>query len=175
MTVHATLLLILIGAQSLGEAARKEAERRKALDEQGIKAKVFDTSNPAFVPPNGNISVSTGLPRKEPPSKKSDTPTARASPRFRTAIQKLDREIRISEDRLKTLGRQAQAERWAPPRTGKVPRRGTAVQNEEKIREEISELELKLKRLREERLEVYNEARKAGLLPGEIDGKGIIP
>jgi len=36
------------------------------------------------------------------------------------------------------------------------------------------ELEAKLKRLKQERLEAYETGRKAGYLPGELDGKGII-
>jgi hypothetical protein len=36
-------------------------------------------------------------------------------------------------------------------------------------------LELKLKRLRQDRLHVYDAALRSGFLPGEIDGKGITP
>jgi uncharacterized protein (UPF0335 family) len=43
------------------------------------------------------------------------------------------------------------------------------------LREEIEDLELKLKRLQQERSEVYAEGKKAGFLPGELSGKGIIP
>jgi hypothetical protein len=175
MTPNATILLLLISLQTLSEAARREAERRKALDEQGIRAKVVDASTPAQDPAAGNLSISTGLPRNTPPVSKRSDSAAKASPGVRASIRKLDREIKLTEDRLRTLRRQAEAERWAPPRAGKVTRRGTAVQNEERIREEISELETKLNRLREERFQIYDDARKSGLLPGEIDGKGIIP
>jgi hypothetical protein len=168
------LLLALILLQSLGEAARKEAERRKALEEQGISGKVIEAHDPARMASQGNISLSSPPPASARP-RAADRPTGKSNERVRNAILKLDREIRQAEDRLASLRRQAQAERWAPPRAGKVVRRGGAVQNEERIREEISELELKLKRLREQRLETYDGARKSGMLPGEIDGKGIIP
>ncbi len=169
LAVTATLAM-----QSLGDAARKEAERRKALQEQGVEAKVIDAANPRDLARNGNVTVSSpaaGSARASPPAVR----TAKPDVRVRSVIQKLDRDIRQVEDRLGALRRKADAERWAPPRAGPVARRGSALPNEEKIREDIAGLELKLKRLREDRLDAYNDARKAGLLPGEIDGKGITP
>jgi hypothetical protein len=43
------------------------------------------------------------------------------------------------------------------------------------LQREIDELESKLKRIRRERQEIYEEGRKAGFLPGELDGRGLIP
>ena len=169
------LMFVLAAAQSLGEAARKEAARRKALDEQGVQARVIEVSDPSQLAPGGNLCVSSAPPPSAVRPGRAENPAPKSGSRARLAIQKLDRDIRATEDRLSTLRRQAEAERWAPPRTGKTVRRGGAVQNEERIREEISDLDLKLKRLRQQRLETYNDARRAGLLPGEIDGKGLIP
>jgi len=43
------------------------------------------------------------------------------------------------------------------------------------MQDQILELQSKLKRLRQERLDIYEAGKKAGFLPGELDGKGIIP
>ena len=47
--------------------------------------------------------------------------------------------------------------------------------SQSKLQAEIEELQIKLKRLQEERFEVYESGKKAGFLPGELEGKGIIP
>ena len=44
-----------------------------------------------------------------------------------------------------------------------------------RLREQIEELEIKLKYMREERRENYEMGRKAGYLPGDLEGKGIVP
>ncbi len=177
MTCHGVVVLVLgalLVPQSLGDLARKEAERRRALEEQGVAAKVIDGTNGRELAPGGNVTVSSPVPGAVR-ARSLDVRGAKPDTRVRGVIQKLDRQIRQAEDRLRALRLKADAERWAPPRVGRIVQRGAALPNEEKIREDIAELELKLKRLREDRIDAYNNARKAGLLPGEIDGKGITP
>lgn len=68
-----------------------------------------------------------------------------------------------------------QAERWAIPKTGRASAGGNTEKTMGRLKEEIENLEKKLSQLQQERSEVYGRARKAGFLPGEITGKGIIP
>jgi hypothetical protein len=161
--------------QSLGELGRKEAERRKTLDEQGVRGKVIETQDPSKLAPNGNVSVSKPEPGSRPPRLRANAAGSRSSSSIRNTIQKLDREIRGVEDRLSLVRQRAQSERWAPPPVGRISRSGSSAASEQRMRNEIQELELKLKRLQRERLEKYDAARRAGYLPGEIDGKGITP
>ena len=53
--------------------------------------------------------------------------------------------------------------------------RGLNEEDRSRLQAEIEELELKLKQLRRERAETFDDGRKAGYLPGELEGKGIIP
>jgi len=161
-------------AQTLADAARKEAERRKELEDRGVEAKVINTVGPAAAS-TANVMVSK--PGAGP--KATIAPTAAKSRRsaewFRAEIQKQDREIRRSEERLTVLRARAAAERWALPRVGRTSRASPRSSAEERLRSQIQELELKLSRLRRERLETYDAGRKAGFLPGELDGRGIVP
>jgi hypothetical protein len=102
-------------------------------------------------------------------------PPSRPATTFRTALQRLDRQIRQLEDRIALLGRRVQSERWAPPPVGRLSRSGVRAGSEERIRHEIEDLEIRLRSLKTERLETWDAARKAGFLPGEIDGRGITP
>lgn len=164
-------------SQSLGELGRKEAERRKNLEERGVQCKVIEGGDPARLARNGNLSTSA-------PARGKRNNTASVSPRsaasrsvasFRTALQRLDRQIRQLEDRVSLLDRRAQTERWAPPPVGRISRSGVSAGSEQRIRHEIEDLEIRLRSLKAERLETYDAARRAGFLPGEIDGKGINP
>lgn len=161
--------------QSLAEAARKEAERRKALEQQGVEDKVI-RANPAPEAPGGN----RGMPAPAPPSHGSPSrgrsSKSQASLQLiRTTLQKLDREIQLGEDRLALLRTRMESEKWQLPKVGKVSRGSNNASARERLRFQIQELEAKLKHWRRERLETYETGRKAGFLPGELDGKGIVP
>jgi hypothetical protein len=68
-----------------------------------------------------------------------------------------------------------ESERWQLPKVGKISRGSNNTSARERLRVQIQELEAKLKHWRRERFETYESGRKAGFLPGELDGKGIVP
>lgn len=160
--------------QSLADVARQEAERRSELERQGVTAKVIE-GDPGRMAPSGNISTSAqspGFARHADEDKLRN----RGSPRYyRTAIQKFNREIRSLEDRLVTLRERIQAERWALPKSGRAGRSSSGSGSREQLQWQARDIELKLKRLRQERAAIYDEGRRSGFLPGELDGKGQVP
>ncbi len=176
------ILLILIAAapssypatQSLAEVARREAERRRELDRQGVEAKVIDGSSPQLAP-NGNLSTSS--PASGPRARDDPAGSAgRGRPRsYRTRIQRLDREIRSAEDRIAVLQERLRKERWALPKVGRLSRSSGAATSQERLQGQIRDLEGKVKQLKRERREVWDEGRRSGYQPGELDGKGLVP
>ena len=171
-------VLFALGMQSLADLARQETERRKMLEEQGVQGKVIETSNPEGLAPDGNLTTSaaavTGLGEKSKPStqNRSRGPSAKS---YRSALQKLDRSISRTEERLQLLRSRLQDERWALPKVGRLSRRSGTTDSQSRIQAEVQELEIQLKQMRKERAEIHDEGRKAGFLPGELDGRGIIP
>ena len=159
--------------QSLTDVARQEAERRRQLEQQGIEEKVITQT----AAQDGDLTVSTVSPsmlKKNTPEK--NVVMSRTSLHsFRNALQKLDRTIQQAEERLASRRALLESERWEIPRNRKGSGRSRASRSEGKLQEEIDELEIKLKQLRQERSETYDAGKKAGFLPGELDGKGIIP
>jgi|SRR6266545_66804 len=173
------LLLAIVtvecGAQSLGEVARQEAERRRKLEQEGKTGKTIADQDLARYGRNGNITLSRPAPqRKEAPSS-SSRPRRSSVASFQNRLRTLDRQIRQTEDKIEFSRERLAKERWAPPKTGRLSRRGTTHSSEERLRWQIRSLENRLTSLRQERGEVYDAGRKAGFLPGELDGKGIIP
>ena len=166
---------LVLCMHSLADIAREEAERRKLLEQQGIEGKVVG-ANAGEMAPDGNITISSVPSAQKQASKRSDSAKERTyAGSYRTALQKLDRAIRQGEARLERLGARLHDERWALPKVGRVSSRGQTTDSQNRLRREIEELQAKLKQMRLERAEVYDKGRKAGLLPGELDGKGIIP
>lgn len=165
---------VVLGMQSLADIAREEAERRKLLEQQGIEGKIVEGSA-AHLAPKGNLTVST-TPSAAPKKTRATSAKNQSSVRsFRAALQKLDRTIRQDEERLESRRARLQAERWAIPKVGRVSSRSWTTETQNRLQEEIEELQAKLKQLRRERAEIYEEGKKAGFLPGELDGKGIVP
>jgi chromosome segregation ATPase len=160
--------------QSLADVAREEAARRKLIDQQGVEAKVIESG----AIPNGNLTESAvpAAPKENTVTKKSASlqkgPSVRS---FRTAIQKLDRAIHESEGRLQLLREKIEAERRAGSKLGKRSQISSPEKAQEKLRAQMESLEMKLRQLRQDRSDIYQAGRKAGFLPGELDGKGIIP
>jgi hypothetical protein len=169
------LLLVQIGsaAQSLSDASRKEQQRRSSLET--VEEKKIEGQDGTSLAPDGNLSRFSPVPRannerRAVAAEKSDRRTLAS---VRASVQKLDREIRQTEDRLRVLRSRAEVQRKAAQRaSSRSPSDDNPRQDS---RWQIEELELKLARLREERASVYDSGRKAGFLPGELDGKGIIP
>jgi predicted RNase H-like nuclease (RuvC/YqgF family) len=170
------VLLLLFHMQSLVDVAREEAERRQRLEEQGIVAKVID-GNTVGQARHGNVSTST-----EPDSKQKESPSRSGSAKsrgsvqtYRSALQKLDRAIHQNEARLASMRTRLQAEKWANPKSGKSSNRTGTTDQQARLQSEMDDLQLKLKQLRDERFEVYEAGKKAGFMPGELEGRGIIP
>src|SRR5436309_12650461 len=161
--------------QSLGDAARKEAERRKGLEQQGVSGKVIQDADPASAGAGGNLGVfSPALEQRRRPAIRVNG--ERGSPAFfRARIQKLDRDMRQTEDRLADLRERIAKERWSAPKVGGRNRSRRSGTSAERLQGQVRGLERKLNYLRQERSDAYSAGRRAGFLPGELDGKGIIP
>jgi predicted RNase H-like nuclease (RuvC/YqgF family) len=163
---------VLLSMQSLADIARKEAERRQWLEQQGIEGKTFERYD---VPSASKKNQAKAPPPSEKPKKPS---TGSVSPesrvpvgKYRTALQKLDREIRQDEQHLTLLKSRLEKSRWALPKIGRLTTQNRSDDTEARLQKEIEELQIKLKELRLERSETYEEGKKAGFLPGELEGR----
>jgi hypothetical protein len=153
----------LLPAQSLAEAARKEAERRKALEEQGVQSKtIVRQGSPVRSAPTNSSPKSEISPSGKSPS----------ATRYRVALEKLQGEILRAQERLDAVRKRLEVEKNAPLRIG---RSANLAGDWQKLQAQVAEWESRLSRLKEERRKTYDEARKAGFLPGELDGRGITP
>ncbi len=161
-------------AQSLAEVARKEAERRRELDRQGVEARVID-GDAARLAPNGNLSTSSATPSSRVPAEPARSASRERPRSYRTRIQKLDRETRSAEARIAALRERLRKERWALPKVGRLSKSYGAATSQERLLGQIRDLESKVKQLRQERREAWDEGRRAGFQPGELDGKGVTP
>jgi len=156
--------------QSLADAARKESERRKALEAAGVEAKSFVNSSM----PSSDGSVTTGTVVRSsvvgsPVQPKSKGRTATA---FLAALVKIDSDIRKYEEQLAFTRRRYDLERNRPVR---LTHTQSADISRERSLLKVQELEAKLKRLRQERRETYDSGRRAGFQPGELNGHSLIP
>jgi hypothetical protein len=170
------ILLLLFNVQSLVDVAREEAERRKLFEDQGIVAKVID-ENAVGPVRRGNVTTSS-----EPDAKPKTEPSRSGSGKsqgsvqtYRNALQKLDRAIQQSEAHLVLMRTRLQDEKRASLKSGKSSNRAGTKDPQVRLQSEIDNLQLKLKQLRDERFEVYESGKKAGFMPGELEGKGIMP
>lgn len=161
---------IVFGMQSLVDMAQKEAERRQQLDIQGVQEKVIEGEG-ASLAPNGNLTVST------PPGTRSQTIEAPAKDQknrtsirsYRSALQKLDRAIRQYETRIESLLIRLESEKK------RISRNDRTADTQSRIQEQIDELRLKIEQANKDRSTIFQSGKKEGYLPGELDGKGIIP
>ena len=170
------VFLLIFNMQSLVDVARDEAERRKRLEEQGIEARVLD-ENAAGLVRQGNVTTSTEpAASAQMPSVRSDPLKSRGSVRsYRSALQNLDRAIQQNEAHLAAKRARMQAEKWANLKSRKGSKSAGAINPQSRLQDEIDALQIKLKQLRDERFETYEAGKRAGFLPGELEGKGIIP
>ena len=161
---------ISLPAQSLAEAARKESERRRSLEERGISGRVIEQHDTTHREYKGSLSTLAPVP--VPRTEKPAVAIERGSPdSFRKALQNLDREIRQGEDRLVLLKEKIALARRAAPVLSRSSRSNARAVSTDRFQNEVREWELKLKRLRQDRLDSYQAGRKAGFLPGELDRK----
>ena len=161
--------------QSLAEAARREAERRKALERQGVEGKVIVFNPEPSVPNQLSRKPSRPPPARASPSRAGSSVGQKPLLSLRSNLQKLDREIAQGEEKLKLLRSRLQAEKWRIPNVGRISRNSNSSLAQERLRSQIEDLEVKVKYWRRERSEIYENGRKSGFLPGELDGKGIVP
>ena len=94
---------------------------------------------------------------------------------YRTALQKLDQQIRQSEERIAALQTRLQAEKWSLHKIRRTSSRSRTKNPVSQLQAQIQDLQTKIKRLHEERFEVYEAGKKAGFLPGELEGKYTDP
>lgn len=164
----------MVTTQSLAEVARKEAERRRSIDEQGIPVKRIDTYGQPPSAPGGAISVFSVERSSAPKSPSTSKTEPRASLRsYQTRLQKLDRDIAQAEERLKLLRARSDAERWVPTKTAKGSRGSGTSSAQDSLHWQILEWEGKLAGLRRDRSDTFQAGRKAGYLPGELENRGI--
>lgn len=167
---------LFLGLQSLADVAREEAERRWLLDQQGVEAKVIEIDS-------RQRAEDRNQPQREVHSSASAQASAAsnenknrgAASHYRSALQKLDRAILQAERRLEANRERLQVARRAPLRISSRIDGNQTSNNLSRLQSEIEDMEAKLKQLREERREKYDEGLRAGFLPGELDGKGILP
>jgi hypothetical protein len=162
-------------AQSLAEAARKEAERRRQLADQGVEAKVIEGHGRSRSTGAGVTTFRHESGTRDPSGQTREPRTRISASTYRRLLQKLDREIAECEERQFVLRRRADAEKWSVPRTGRSGVRSSTLTPREKLLQQAEELSSKIRSLRRQRTETYEEGKKAGYLPGELDGKGITP
>ncbi len=161
-----------VAEQSLAEAARKEAERRRRLEDQNVEAKVIHGRGSLEVS-NGNVTTfGGGTARSSPSAAARETKGRTSLSAYRNRLHKLEGEIFNGEQRLNQLRREAATERWTLPKARRATGGSSA---QEKLRKQADDLEIKLKKLRRDRQELWDEAKRAGFLPGELDGKALAP
>jgi predicted RNase H-like nuclease (RuvC/YqgF family) len=156
--------------QSLADVAEKEAERRSQIENQGVQEKVIMGDGESLAP-NGNLTVSTPSGAKfqnaEAPAKDQKKMTSIRS--YRAALQKLDRAIRDNEMRMDSLRARMQAEKK------RISKNSLPSSAQSRLQEQIDQLQTKVEQARKDRAGIYQSGRKDGYLPGELDGKGIVP
>jgi hypothetical protein len=163
---------VFLGMQSLSDVAREEAERRQRLEQQGIEGKIIEGKSVPSAPKEHQTHAPPPSGRQTKASGENASPKNLATiRRFRAALQKLDRAIRQDEERLALKVARLEENRWALPKTGRLSARSRTTDTQDKLKKEIDELQIKLKELRLEREETYEQGRKAGFLPGELEGK----
>ncbi len=170
------LLLFALDMQSLVDVAREEAERRRQLEQQGVHGKVIEGNGLKGTAVEGNVTTSTERPVMPAKSSgRADDAKAQASlRRYQTAIKKLDREIQQTETKLDSLQDRLQSEKWQNPKSGRSSSRSRA-RDSTRLQAQMEKLQAKLKQLRDERFEVFEAGKKMGFLPGDLDGRGLMP
>jgi hypothetical protein len=164
------IALVAFGIQSLADLAEKEAERRRQLENQGVQEKVIEGDGESLAQ-SGNLTISTHSGVKfqnaEAPAKdRKNLPSIRS---YRAALQKLDRAIRDNEIRMDSLRARLQSEKK------RIASNSLISGNQSRLQEQIDRLHIKVEQARKERADIFQSGRKDGYLPGELDGKGIVP
>lgn len=169
------VLLWVLAAQSLADVASREAERRVRVDSEERAERVID-GDPALWAPGGNVTRGTPpapapVPGPLPPAGEG----LKSLRHYQNALRKLDQAIRREERQLALRRERLEAGRRPLPGSGPLdPRAGNRrADARARLEAEIGEIGEKLGELRRERAECYDEGKRAGYLPGELDGRGI--
>lgn len=167
---------IFPGEPSLAEAARTEAARREKIRRLGIEETVIE-GNGSCYSGEGNVTLFDPPVTEEPGGTSAGSPSKdRGSlSRIRSQLQKLDRSIRQEETRLEKLQDRIGELRRDNLRISNLSKIPANEESKRKTLEQIEDLEDKLRMLKRERAEIYDNGRKEGFLPGELQGRGIIP
>ncbi len=160
--------------QSLAEASRREGERRRQLAVQEVEARVIEARGSVKVSGGNVTTFSRGATQVSPGAAKEARSRTSLSA-YRTLLRKLEREIQDGEERQSLLRREAESVKWTLPKSGRRSGGVAGPTPHERLLRQAEDLEVKLKRLRRQRQETRDEARKAGYLPGELDGKAVAP
>jgi hypothetical protein len=175
------MILVLLGAgslargQSLAEAARREAERRRQLAERGVESRTIALDGRA-TSKQGSEATQTRRSGRDNVTAPAKNSRGRGSANsFRDRLQKLEREISECDERYRKTLQLAQAEKWSLPKVLRSGRSQSSSEPLERLKKQSEELAAKLKRLKRQRLDAYEAGRKAGYLPGELDGKAVDP
>jgi hypothetical protein len=159
----------IIEPQSLADLAKKEAKRRKLLEKRGIKGKVI--TRQGLQSGTGNLSQFSRTRKSSP---RPSEPRAKGSAKsYRDRLKKLDRDIRLTESRIRVLRLRMAAEKRSRELTIRTGRRQNS--NQDRLHWQVLELEAKLKQIKRDRSDTYHAGIRAGFLPGELENRGIIP
>lgn len=158
------------------DAARREAERRSIVERFGIEETVIE-GNGGCYSGEGNVSVFDPVvaPRENSISENSSRGKKGSLRGYRSELQKLDRNISKEEARLRKLQDRLQALKKEEFRLRDLSGIQENAESREGIKEQIDEIENRLRQLREERHKVFDAGKREGFLPGELEGKGMIP
>jgi len=172
LPVLTVALLIMSAAQrpSLAELARREAERRKEVERTGVAVKEIRSADVHTTSTTGGRAAEAG--RKDHGdvsiTRGADGGSLRA---YRATLERLAREIRVTDERLAALRRRLDLEMKKQSTIIGGRRDGSAA---DKLRAQAGDLEQKLRRLQGERRIAYEEGRRAGWQPGELDGRYVV-
>ena len=171
-------LQLLWSNQSLADVARAEAERRRLLDEQGIEEKIVNgiPSEEEMVGKRTRYDAPPSAVRRNSPERGADSGARSRDTlrKYRAELQKLDKAIQKEEQTLASKRRRLETVRRTPPapiRIGSLATRNAVAEAMRRLEAEIKDGEDKLKQLVEERANLYDEGRRNGFLPGELEGR----
>jgi len=161
--------------QSLMDAARMEAQRREKVEQLGIVETVIE-GNGACYTGEGNVTLfdSPQIDREKPKVAASSKDRSSLR-RFRSQLKKLDRNIQQEEGRIDKLQDRLLELKRKNLRIQDISKIADNEELQERTRLQIEELKNKLKLLKKEKSEVYDSGRREGFLPGELQGRGIVP
>ena len=164
---------LVLGMQSLADVAREEAKRRLQLEERGIEGKVIEANTlPSLSEKDRAAPMDSSKKEKSVPDERASSQERVSLRSYRTKLKKLDRSIQQNEERLELIRTRLLTAQRTLNTPGKLSAVEKAIKEQERLQKEIEELQLKLKQLRRERREIYEEGRKDGYLPGELEGRG---